>query len=107
MAEADPDLKALMEELRREFRQLRDQMSGVQAAMQTGFSEVRKDVSYLGKAYLPLIALTIVALVLSITGLVIALENRSLILTTSAQTSENTRDLEHLIPLIQPPSPGR
>ena len=90
-----------MEELRREFRQLREQMSGVQAAMQTGFSEVRKDVSYLGKAYLPLIAITIVALVLSITSLVIALENRSLILSTSSQVSANSRDIEHLIPLIK------
>lgn len=87
-------------EFRKDFAELKQQVNGVCAAVETGFREVKKDISYLGRAYLPLIAVSLIALVLSLCSLVIALENRSLILGVSAQTSANTRDLEHLLPLI-------
>lgn len=92
-------------EFRRELQQLRDQLHGVCAAVETGFQGVKKDVHYLGRAYLPLIGATLLALVLALCALVIAMENRNLVLSTSAQTSANSRDIEHLIPLIKEVAP--
>lgn len=92
-------------EMRREVQQLREQVSGVTAAVELGFQGVKKDVHYLGRAYLPLMGGTLLALVLALCALVIALENRNLVLSVSSQTSANSRDIEHLIPLIKQAAP--
>lgn len=59
-----------------ELRRLEEKMNGVCIAMESGFSGLRKDIGYLGRLYIPLTALT----VLAVLALAIALENRALLL---------------------------
>lgn len=85
---------------RKELELIRQQLAGVTAAIDSSMGMVRKDIHYLGRAYLPMIGATMVSLVLSICALAIALENRSLILNVAAQTSKNARDLENILPIV-------
>ncbi|MHA0043469.1 hypothetical protein [Deinococcus sp. PEB2-63] len=95
----EPDLK-------QELQRLSERISGVSAAMETGFEGLRKDVHYLGRTNTPVLVVAGLALILSICSLFVAMDNRSLILTVNAQTAKNTRDLENITPLIfQPYAP--
>lgn len=93
-------------DIRQDLQRLNERVGGMNAAVETGFATIRRDVHYLSRAYLPALILAGVALVLSISSLFIAMDNRSLILTVSAQTSKNARDLENIIPIVfQPYTP--
>ena len=63
-----------------ELRRLEEKMNGVCIAMESGFSGLRKDIGYLGRLYVPLTALTVLAVILAVRALAIALENRALLL---------------------------
>ena len=93
-------------DLKLELQRLSERIGGVSAAMETGFEGLRKDVYYLGRTNIPMLVVAGVALILSICSLFVAMDNRALIQTVSAQTAKNSRDLENITPLIfQPYTP--
>ena len=73
-----------------EQRRLTEQLNGVCIAVEAGFREVRKDIGYLSRIYIPLTALAIIAGVLAALSTMIALDNRAMIL----DMIQNQRQLE-------------
>ena len=95
----EPDLK-------QELRQLGYRVSGMSSAMETGFEGLRKDVYYLSRTNIPVLALAVLAPAVSVCAIYVALDNRALILTVSAQTAKNTGDLENIRSVVfQPYTP--
>lgn len=93
-------------ETQTQLRQLNERISGVTAAVGSLGQDIRKDLQYMGRLYAPVIGMAALSLILSICALVIALENRSLILAVSSETTKNTRDLENIYPMVfQTPTP--
>lgn len=89
-------------ELRRELREMNEKLNGVCASVETSFGSIRRDIYYLGRAYIPALIVGLIGLVLSISSLVIALDTRNQVLSVAAQTTKNTRDLENIFPLVFP-----
>lgn len=83
-----------------DVRRIEDKLNGLGTAVESGFRSNQKDIHYLGRIYVPLVAVSLLSLVLSISGLTIAMENRSLILAVSVQSSKNARELELITPLV-------
>lgn len=92
-----------MDDFQSQLQRMNDRLNGMNAGMESGFIALRKDIHYISRLYAPVIGLTVVSLVLSICAMVIALENRSLILNVQAETSKNTRDLENILPVVLAP----
>lgn len=89
-------------EVTRQLQQMNDKLGSVSAAMETSFGVIRRDIHWIGKAHVPALVASFIALILSISSLVIALDTRNQVLSVSAQTTKNTRDLENIFPLIFP-----
>lgn len=86
--------------MRQDFKKLSDTISGMQASFQTELAVIRKDIQYMNRTNMPTLIVSLVALILSICSGFVALDNRALILSVSAQTSKNTRDLENMMPIV-------
>lgn len=63
-----------------ELRRLEEKLNGVIIAVESGVQGLRKDVGYLGRLYVPLTALTVLAVILAVLALGITLENRALLM---------------------------
>lgn len=87
-------------EFRKELHELREQVHGIRASIETEFAVTRRDIQHMSRAHTPTLIVSMIGLVLSICALFIASENRNLILTVATQTAKNTRDLENMIPIV-------
>ena len=66
-----------------ERRAIEDKLNSLCITVEGGFRDVKKDVQYLGRSYVPLVLVSLLALVLAVTALVVAMENRALIVSLS------------------------
>lgn len=91
-------------DLERELREVRESMGGLRAAMETGFTGVRKDIEHMRQWPIPTIVVAVLALVVALgvggASLFIAMESRTLIMENKTQIAKNTRDLENIFPMI-------
>lgn len=87
-------------EFRQELQELREQVNGIQASIQTEFAVTRRDIQHMSRAHTPTLFVAATALIVALCGSFVAFENRSMLLTTSIQTTKNTRDLENIIPMV-------
>jgi hypothetical protein len=69
-----------------EQRDIVNRLNALCLTVEGGFRDLKKDVGYLGKFYVPLAAVSLVAMVLAILSLAVALENRNLIVSLARQS---------------------
>lgn len=87
-------------ESQKELRELREQVNGIQASIQTEFAVTRRDIQHMSRAHTPTLFVAATALIVALCGSFVAFENRNMLLSTSIQTTKNTRDLENIIPMV-------
>ena len=79
----DPDVQTLY-----------DKLSSMENAIVGGFRAIHQDVRYLKALYVPLVVVTVIALILAILAFALALDNRATLLSRLSQIDRGVQNIQ-------------